>query len=186
MGGMCWHIPLVSQCGKQSPMNTATTIIHAVATVLLTSDTFSAGLVNMANYFGNIILPICAGLVIALGIYAYSLRKDGQRFIVGGLACLLVSGFVREAEFFIGSTTGSTMFMTGILGLVNWVCNVILPLYAALCISRGALVFGGFGERLFIGDDWARYFITGGACLGCSAIVRLLEYFVVDSHGGLH
>ena len=151
-----------------------------------TSDPFSSGLVYMANYLGNIVLPICSALVIAFGIYAYSQRQDGQRFIVGGMACLLVSGFVREAAFFFGSTTDSTMFMVGILGLVNWVCNVILPLYAVYCIARGALTLSGFMENYFIGDDWMRYFLTGGACLACSGIVRLIEYFVVTAHGGLH
>ncbi len=173
-------------------MNTVRATIHVAVFVLQTSsasstsDTFSTGLVNMANYLGNVILPISAGLVIAIGLYAYSNRADGQRFIVGGFACLLVSGFVREAEFFFGSTTDSTMFMTGILGLVNWVCNTILPLYAVFCIARGALAVGGFGDRFNVGDDWARFFISGGACLACSGIVRLLEYFVVTSQGGLH
>jgi hypothetical protein len=151
-----------------------------------TADTFSPGLISMANYLGNVILPICAALVIALGLYAYSQRSDGQRYIIGGIACLLVSGFVREAEFFIGSTTDSTMFVTGILGLVNWVCNVILPLYSVFCFSRGAMALGGFMDRFNIGDDWMRYFLTGAGCLSCSGIVRLIEYFVVQNSGGLH
>jgi len=166
-----------------SSLSDVASFIQAAST---TTDTFSAGLVSMANYLGNVILPICAGLVIALGLYAYSQRSDGQRYIIGGLACLLVSGFVREAEFFIGSTTGSSMFMTGILGLVNWVCNVILPLYSVFCFSRGAMTLGGFMERFNIGDDWTRYILTGIGCLGCSGIVRLLEYFILQSSGGVH
>ena len=149
-----------------------------------TTDTFSAGLASMATYLGDTILPICAGLAIAFGIYAYSQRSDGQRYIIGALAMLLVSGFCRQAEYFFGSTTGSTMFMTGLLGLVNWVCNVVLPLYAVFCFSRGALAFGGVFDHLNIGDDWGRYFLTGGGCLACSGIIRLLEYFVTNGSGG--
>lgn len=154
--------------------------------LIATGDAFSGGLTAMANYVGNVILPICAALVIGMGVYAYSQRRDGQRLIMGGLACLLVSGFVREAEFFIGTTTGSAMFMTGMLGMVNWFCNVILPLYSVFCFVRGVLALGGFMDNFNIGDDWARFFLTGAGCLSCSWITRLIEYFVVTSHGGLH
>lgn len=147
------------------------------------NDPFSNGLLQMANYTGNVLLPICAALMIAFGVFSYSQRRDGQRFIVGALACLLISGFLREAEFFFGSTTGSNMFYLGLIGLVNWVCNVIMPLYAVFCIARGALALGGFMDRFCIGDDWMRFFLTGGACLAVSGIVRLLEFFIVNSHG---
>ena len=65
-------------------------------------------------------------------------------------------------------------------------CNVILPLYSVFCFTRGALALGGFMERFNIGDDWTRYFLSGGGCLAVSGIVRLTEYFVVQSAGGLH
>ncbi len=62
-------------------MSTVRATIHVAAFVLQTSsasstsDTFSTGLVNMANYLGNIILPISAGLVVAIGLYAYSASR---------------------------------------------------------------------------------------------------------------
>jgi hypothetical protein len=151
-----------------------------------TTDTFSTGLASMATYLGDTILPISAGLGIAFGLYEYSQRGNGEKYITGALAMLLVSGICREAEFFIGSTTDSTMFTTGLLGLVNWLCNVVMPLYAVFCFAKGAAVLGGFMERFNIGDDWMRYFLTGGGCLTCSGIIRLLEYFVTNSQGGLH
>jgi hypothetical protein len=163
----------------------AITITHAITTIIL-FDSFSSGLIQMANYMGNVLLPIGSALVFGLGIYAYSTSRDGQRYFIAGMACLLVSGIARQAESFVGSSTNSAMFTNGILGLVNWCCNVMLPLYAVLCFARGALAAGGFMERFNIGDDWARYFISGFACLGCSGIVRTAEYFIVNSQGGLH
>ncbi len=100
----------------------------------------------------------------------------------------MVSGFLRTAEYFFVSsgTTGSGMYEAGLLHLVNWVCNVIMPLYAVFCFARGALSYGGILEKSTIGEGWLRYVISGFACLGISGIVRLLEYFVVrgNSIGG--
>ena len=112
--------------------------------------------------------------MIVFCVFSYSQRRDGQRFIVGALACLLISGFLREAEFFFGSTTGSNMFYLGLIGLADRVCNVIMPLYAVFCIARGSspLALGGFMDRFCIGDDWMTLFLTGGACLAVSGIVR--------------
>lgn len=144
-------------------------------------DPFAGGLVHMANYMGNVLLPIVAGLIVAMGIFQYSTRRDGNRYIIGALACLLVSGFLRQAEAFFGPASGSAMFTTGILGMVNWVANVIMPFYAVFCFVRGVLAMGGFMERYFIGDDASRFFLAGFGCLAVSGIVRLLEWFVVSA-----
>ncbi len=146
------------------------------------NDPFSNGLLQMANYLGNIILPIMAGLVLCYGVYAYSQKKDGGHYITGALACLLISGFLRTAESFFGNNgqTGSGTYAAGLLYLVNWVSNVIMPLYAVYCFSRGVLSYGGILDRTTIGEGWLRYVISGFACLGISGIVRMLEYFVVQ------
>jgi len=145
------------------------------------TDTFSNGLMLMANYFGNIILPIIAGLIVCSGIFAYSQHKDGAHQIHAALACLLVSGFCRTAEyFFVGyGQTDSGMFASGLLNLVNWVANVIMPLYAVFCFARGAIAYSGMMDRH--GQVGAmRYAMSGVGCLMISGIVRLLEYFVVQ------
>lgn len=135
----------------------------------------------MADYLGNVLLPICAGLVVAFGIFEYSNRKDGQRYIIGALAMLLIAGFLRQAEAFFGTTTGPAEFTVGILGMVNWVANVIMPFYAVFCFVRGVLAVGGFMERFLIGDDASRFFLTGFGALAVSGIIRLLEFFVVKA-----
>jgi hypothetical protein len=150
------------------------------------SDTFSNGLMLMANYFGNVILPIIAGLIICLGIYAFSQQKSGTHYIQAALACLLASGFLREAEFFFGTTTDSTMFYTGLLGLVNWVGNVIMPLYAVWCFARAVMAYSGIFDRH--GQTSAKMLMVSGiGCLAVSGILRMLEYFVVQgaAKGGL-
>ncbi len=123
-----------------------------------------------------------------MGYMPYSQRKDGKHYINGALACLLISGFLRTAEYFFVSygQTDSGMYEAGLLYLVNWVSNVIMPFYAVFCFSRGVLSYGGILEKSNIGEGWLRYVISGFACLGVSGTVRLLEYFVVQgtSNGG--
>ena len=56
-----------------------------------TTDTFSTGLASMATYLGDTILPISAGLGIAFGLYEYSQRGNGEKYITGALAMTLGS-----------------------------------------------------------------------------------------------
>jgi hypothetical protein len=146
------------------------------------NDPFSNGLLQMANYFGNIILPIMSGLMLCFAVYAYSTRKNGKNYFNGGVACLMISGILRNAEYFFVSygQTGSGMYAAGLLNLVNWVANVIMPLYAVFCFSRAVLSYGGILDIKTMGDDWLRYVLSGFGCLGVSGMVRLLEYFVVQ------
>ncbi len=44
----------------------------------MTNDPFSNGLVQMANYFGNIILPSMAGLVMCFGVYCVLTEERRQ------------------------------------------------------------------------------------------------------------
>lgn len=139
----------------------------------------------LASYLGNAILPICAGLIFCMAIWAYSQRRDGNRYIVGALVVLLASGFIRAAEVFAAQSAGSEQYSIAILSLVNYVSNVIMPLYAAEQLVRGVLAVSGFMERMTIGDDAVRYFITAAMCLSVSGLVRLFEFFVIHGAGGV-
>jgi len=149
------------------------------------NDPFSNGLLQMANYLGNYIMPIMSGLIVSFGVYAFSTRKDGGRYFKGALACLMISGILRNAEYFFvgnGGQTGSGMYAAGLLNLVNWVCNYIMPLYGGLCLCRGAAAYGGILDVKTVGDDWLRYVLSGFGCMLISGMVRLFEYLVINSN----
>jgi hypothetical protein len=147
---------------------------------------FDTGLMNMANYLGNVILPISAGLLICLGLYSYAHQQGLTRYIQGALACLMISGFVRMAEHLASQGSGAGQYEAALLGLVNWVANVVMPLYAAWALVKFTLAWSGIMERTNIGMNYSRYLVVAIGCLSVSGIVRLLEWFVTQGSGGLH
>jgi hypothetical protein len=139
---------------------------------------FDTGILNLTDWIGNQVFVILAGLILAAGIYRYSKGHDADRYFYGGLASLLVSGFLRLAETMTQQASGANQYWTAILTLTNYVCNVILPTYAALEIVKLILGFGGVFERLNIGDDWLRHLFAAMMSLMVSGILREFEHFV--------
>jgi hypothetical protein len=64
-------------------------------------------------------------------------------------------------------------------------CVGILPVYAAIEVTRAVLGASGVFSRLNIGDDWVGHFVAAGASLCCSGLLRLLEHFVAAGTGGV-
>lgn len=156
-----------------------------MGTVLSGNGSFDGSLKMLAGYLGNAILPICAGLIVCMAIWAYSQRRDGDRYIIGALVALLASGFIRAAEVFAAQSSGNGQFFTAVLTLVNYVANVIMPVFAAAELVRGVLAISGFMERMTIGDDASRHFIVSAMCLSVSGFIRLLEFFVAHGTAGV-
>ena len=151
----------------------------------MNSGSFDQGLLNMTNWVGNGIMPLLAALMVALGIYKFSRGGDSERYIWGALASLSVSGLLRLAEVFARQGAGSNQMFEALLTLADWVCNVILPVYAGLEIVRAVLGVSGVGARLNIGDDWMRHVVVAFAALCCSGLLRLLEHFVAAGTSGV-
>jgi hypothetical protein len=149
------------------------------------SGSFDLGLLNMTNWVGNGIMPLLAALMVALGIYKFSRGGDFERYIWGALGSLSVSGLLRLAEVFARQGAGSNQMFEALLTLADWVCNVILPVYAGLEIVRAVLGVSGVGARLNIGDDWMRHVVVAFAALCCSGLLRLLEHFVAAGTSGV-
>jgi len=139
---------------------------------------FDQGLLSMTNWLGNAIMPVMAALILALGIYKFSKGLDFELQIWGCLAALSVSGLLRLAEVFVAQGTGADQTFQALLTLADWVCNVILPLYAGLEVVRAVLGVSGVGSRLNVGDDWLRHVVAAFAALCCSGLLRLMEHFV--------
>lgn len=139
---------------------------------------FDTGILNLTNWVGNEVFVVLAGLILAAGIYRYSKGYDSDRYFYGGLASLMVSGFLRLAEAMSQQASGANQYWTAVLTLTNYVGNVILPTYAAIEIVKLVLGFGGVFERLTIGDDWLRHLFAAMMCLMVSGLLRAFEHFV--------
>jgi hypothetical protein len=71
---------------------------------------FQPGLLNLANWMGNVMLPIGAGLILACGIYQFSKGQELERYVLGAMAALLGSGLLRLAEVISQQNDGADQF----------------------------------------------------------------------------
>ncbi|HUZ95358.1 MAG TPA: hypothetical protein VMU57_10630 [Edaphobacter sp.] len=151
----------------------------------MSSGSFYQGLLSMTNWVGNGVMPLLAGLMIAMGIYKFSRGGDFERYLWGAMGALSISGLLRLAEVFARQGSGTAQMFEALLTLTDWVCNVILPVYAGIEVVRAVLGVSGVGIRLNIGDDWMRHAVAAFAALSCSGLLRLLEHFIAAGTGGV-
>ena len=148
---------------------------------------FLRGFTNLTNWLGNVILPTLAGLFFAIAIFRFARGSSHGYAPYAGFLCLMVSGLLRGLETFSTQAAWNdpdAVWIT-LRGLVNWVCNVLMPVYAVLQIVQGVLAYGGIGHRLYSGMPWMRHFATAGMALMLSGLVRLAEFFVAQGGGGI-
>lgn len=148
---------------------------------------FEDGIVNLTSWLGNVILPTLAGLLFAIGIVRFVGPGQHQVWMYGGFLCLMASGIVRALEVFSSQRTWDDpdLYWIALLQLVNWVCNVMMPLYGVVQIVVGVLHFAGIGHRMYQGGSWMRNFLAAAGCFMLSGIVRLAEWFVQQGSGGV-
>ena len=147
---------------------------------------FYNGILNLTNWGGNVILPTLAGLFIAIAILQFSRGTAYSHAMYGGFLCLMASGLLRAFETFASqrSWNDPDLFWMALVSLVNWVCNVLLPVYAALQVAAGGLQLAGMTNR-FQPISWMRHFAAAGLCLLVSGLLRLAEFFVSKGTGGV-
>jgi hypothetical protein len=148
---------------------------------------FLNGITNLTNWMGNVIMPTVAGLFLALAVVRYARGYPHQYIAWAGLMCLMVSGLLRGLETFASQSAWNSpdsIWIT-LRGLVNWTCNVFMPVYAVLQIVQGVLAYGGIGHRLYSGMPWIRHFAAAGMALALSGLLRLAEFFVRRGLGGI-
>jgi len=148
---------------------------------------FLNGITNLTNWMGNVIMPTVAGLFLALGIVGYAKGYSHSYITWAGFLCLMVSGLLRGLEHFAGQAAwnnGDVVWIT-LRTLVNWLCNVFMPVYAVTQIVAGVLAYGGIGHRIYQGMPWARHFAAAAMALMLSGLLRLAEFFVAKGTGGI-
>jgi hypothetical protein len=148
---------------------------------------FLAGLTNLTNWFGNVIMPTLAGLFFVISVLRFSRGGSHQYSMYAGFAALMVSGLLRAIERFALQRAWNdpeAIWIT-LLGLVNWSANVFLPLYGVLQVVIGVMHFGGMGFRIYPGAPWARHILSAMICFGLSGVLRLAEFFIAQGTGGV-
>lgn len=147
---------------------------------------FDHGVLNLANWMGNVIMPTLAALFVIIAVVQFSKGLDFSRSMYGVLACLMVSGLTRAFETFAGQRPWNdpNLYWVALTTLINWVGNVILPVYAAVQVAAGALRMGMF-SYVHPTSGWMRHFAAAGLCLLVSGLLRLAEFFVAQGTGGV-
>jgi len=132
-------------------------------------------------------MPTLAGLFLAAAIYRFSKAQHYSHLSYAGFAALMCSGLLRLLETFAqqAGTNDPDRYWISILTLVNWVGNVMLPLYGVLQVVMMVLHFAGLLERMTIGEAWARNAIAAMACFGLSGILRLMEFWIQNGTAGV-
>lgn len=147
---------------------------------------FDQGVLNLANWMGNVIMPTLAALFVIVAVVQFAKGVDFSRSMYGALACLMVSGLTRAFETFAGQRPWSDpdLYWVALTTLINWLGNVILPVYAAVQVAAGALRMGMF-SYIHPTSGWMRHFAAAGLCLLVSGLLRLAEFLVAQGTGGV-
>ncbi len=147
---------------------------------------FTNGILNLTNWAGNVILPTLAGLFFAIAILRFARSESYVAAIYGGFFCLMASGLLRAMETFASQRPWNDpdVYWVALLSLVNWVCNVLMPIYAGLQVAAGALRMGVI-TRIHPTEGWMRHFVAAALCLLLSGLLRLAEFFVIQGTGGV-
>lgn len=141
--------------------------------------------VNLASWAGNVIMPTMAGAFFAGAVYRYSKGGQFEQLLYGGFASLMCSGILRALEGFVQNAgpTSANGYWTAVMNLVNWVANVILPIFALTQLAAMAMHMGGVVSEIYPGSTWIRKFIAAIGALMVSGIVRFAESMVTQAHG---
>ena len=147
---------------------------------------FTNGILNLTNWAGNVILPTLAGLFFAIAILRFVRSESYTAAMYGGFLCLMASGLLRAMETFASQRPWNDpdVYWVALLSLVNWVCNVLMPIYAGLQVAAGALRMGVI-TRIHPTEGWMRHFVAAALCLLLSGLLRLAEFFVIQGTGGV-
>ncbi len=143
------------------------------------------GITHLASYAGNALMPSLAGLFFAGAVYRYSKGGDSERLLYGGFATLMCSGTLRTLEAFVAHAgpTSADSYLLALQTLVNYVCNVILPMFAVMQLGSMIVHFGGASDHVYPGSTWLRKFFASIGAMMISGILRLAEHFVIAAHG---
>jgi hypothetical protein len=140
---------------------------------------------NLASWAGNVIMPTMAGAFFAGAVYRYSKGGQFEQLLYGGFASLMCSGMLRVLEGFVQNAgpTSADGYWTAVMNLVNWIADVILPIFALTQLAAMGMHMGGVVSEIYPGSTWIRKFIAAMGALMVSGMVRFAESMVTHAHG---
>ena len=140
---------------------------------------------NLASWAGNVIMPTMAGAFFAGAVYRYSKGGQFEQLLFGGFASLMCSGMLRALEGFVQNAgpTSADGYWTAVMNLVNWIANVILPVFALTQLAAMGMHMGGVVSEIYPGSTWIRKFVAAMGALMVSGMVRFAESMVKQAHG---
>jgi len=140
---------------------------------------------NLASWAGNVIMPTMAGAFFAGAVYRYSKGGQFEQLLYSGFASLMCSGMLRALEGFVQNAgpTSADGYWTAVMNLVNWIANVILPVFALTQLAAMGMHMGGVVSEIYPGSTWIRKFIAAMGALMVSGMVRFAESMVTHAHG---
>jgi hypothetical protein len=152
----------------------------------LVNMSFDNGILHLANWLGNVIMPTLAAAFIVMAVLQFSKGQEVAHAMYGAFACLMVSGLMRAFETFAAQAAWNNpdRYWLSIVTLINWVANVILPLYAGLQVAAMALRLGVF-SLVHPTSGWMRHFLSAALCLMVSGLLRLAEFFITQGTAGV-
>ena len=132
---------------------------------------------NLASWAGNVMMPTMAGAFFAGAVYRYSKGGQFEQLLYGGFASLMCSGMLRALEGFVQNAgpTSADGYWTAVMNLVNWIANVILPVFALMQLAAMGMHMGGVVSEIYPGSTWIRKFIAAMGALMVSVMVRFAE-----------
>jgi hypothetical protein len=147
---------------------------------------FTNGILNLTNWAGNVILPTLAALFFAIAVWRFARLESYAAAMYGAFLCLMASGLLRTMETFASQRAWNDpdVYWMSLVSLVDWICNVLMPVYAGLQVAAGALRMG-IVTRIHPTEGWLRHFVVAGLCLLLSGLVRLAEFFVAHGTAGI-
>ena len=89
-------------------------------------------------------------------------------------------------ETFAGQRAWSDpdVYWVSLLTFVDWTANVLLPVYAALEVTAGAVNLTA-NLHFHESSRWLRHMLVAFLCLLVSGVLRLGEFFVSRGTGGI-
>ena len=149
---------------------------------------FANGLLNLTNWLGNVIMPTVAGSVRRRSDLSASAKADHlPAFRLCGTGVPDVLGLLRALESFSNQAAWNNpdRYWISILTLVNWVGNVLLPLYGVLQVVLAVTHYAGLLERMTVGEAWVRNLVAAMCCFGLSGLLRLGEFWIQHGTAGV-
>jgi len=99
----------------------------------------------------------------------------------------MCSGLLRALEAFAqqAGPNDPDRYWISVLTLVNWVGNVVLPLYGCMQVATMAAHWAGLLARMNIGEAWVRNVLSAIMCFSVSGLLRLGEFWVQNGIAGV-